>query len=156
MQTVVHGDEVSGVEVVRRVVSAIDPKQMRGILIAIPVVNGPSFIHHHHEEGKRVALIMREYCPDSKKEWFRKKALDLFGPSVAGIKAKTTASKVRFKTKYTKPIGATTIGTYEVYTASSKADARSFLENYKITKQHFYVEVETPEGPLGKDIMGIY
>lgn len=109
-----------------------------------------------YEEGKRAALIMREYCPDSKKEWFRKKALDLFGPSVAGIKAKTTESKVRFKTKYTKPIGATTIGTYEVYTASSKADARSFLENYKITKQHFYVEVETPEGPLGKDIMGIY
>lgn len=46
VQAAVHGDEVNGVEVVRRVVSAIDPKQMRGVLIAVPVVNGPSFIHH--------------------------------------------------------------------------------------------------------------
>lgn len=46
VQAAVHGDEVNGVEVVRRVVSALDPKHMRGVLIAIPVVNGPSFIHH--------------------------------------------------------------------------------------------------------------
>lgn len=109
-----------------------------------------------YEESKKAALIMREYCPDSKKEWFRKKAVDLWGPSVAGGETTRTKSKVKFKTKYTKPIDATTIGTYEVYTAPSKADALSFLEKYKVAKQHFYVEVETPEGPVGKDIMGIY
>lgn len=34
-----HGDEVVGVEVVRRVLAALSPKAMRGTLIAVPVVN---------------------------------------------------------------------------------------------------------------------
>ena len=35
----IHGDEVVGVEVVRRVLAALSPKTMRGTLIAVPVVN---------------------------------------------------------------------------------------------------------------------
>ena len=46
VQAAVHGDEVNGVEVVRRVVTGMNPAQLRGVLIAVPVVNGPSFIHH--------------------------------------------------------------------------------------------------------------
>ncbi len=34
-----HGDEVVGVEVIRRVLASLSPKAMRGTLIAVPVVN---------------------------------------------------------------------------------------------------------------------
>lgn len=46
VQAAVHGDEVNGVEVVRRVITGVDPKQMRGILIAVPVTNGLGFALH--------------------------------------------------------------------------------------------------------------
>lgn len=35
----VHGDEVVGIEIIRRVLSKLNPKQMRGTLIAVPIVN---------------------------------------------------------------------------------------------------------------------
>ena len=34
-----HGDEVVGVEVVRRVLARLDPKSFRGTLVAVPIVN---------------------------------------------------------------------------------------------------------------------
>ena len=34
-----HGDEVVGVEVIRRLLTTLSPKQMRGTLIAVPVLN---------------------------------------------------------------------------------------------------------------------
>ena len=34
-----HGDEVVGVEVIRRLLTSLSPKQMRGTLIAVPVLN---------------------------------------------------------------------------------------------------------------------
>lgn len=46
VQAAVHGDEVNGVETVRRVVTSTDPKQMRGILLAVPITNGPGFLRH--------------------------------------------------------------------------------------------------------------
>jgi predicted deacylase len=46
VQAAVHGDEVNGVETVRRVVTSTDPEQMRGILLAVPIKNGPGFVHH--------------------------------------------------------------------------------------------------------------
>lgn len=109
-----------------------------------------------HEEGKNAALLMREYCPAGRKDYFREKALEPFGPSVAGVKVKKKKGNVKFKTRYTKPLPFGQTGNYEIYTAPSKEDARVFLESYSIMKYFFYVEVETPEGPLGKDIAGIY
>lgn len=44
VQAAVHGDEVNNVEALRQVLSSLDPRQMRGVLIAIPVVNGPAFM----------------------------------------------------------------------------------------------------------------
>ncbi|SRR5258707_11993212 len=44
VQAAVHGDEVNNVEVLRQVLSELDPWQMRGVLIAVPVVNGPAFL----------------------------------------------------------------------------------------------------------------
>jgi len=34
-----HGDEVVGVEVIRRLITSLSPKEMRGTLIAVPVLN---------------------------------------------------------------------------------------------------------------------
>jgi predicted deacylase len=39
----VHGDELCGVEIVRRVVEALDPQSMSGTVIAVPVVNVHGF-----------------------------------------------------------------------------------------------------------------
>ena len=35
----IHGDEVAGVEIVRRVLARLDPRRLAGTLLAIPVVN---------------------------------------------------------------------------------------------------------------------
>jgi len=42
----IHGDEVNGVEVIRRLCNQITPQRLRGTLIAIPIVNVFGFIHH--------------------------------------------------------------------------------------------------------------
>lgn len=44
VQAAVHGDEVNNVEALRQVLSNLDPQRMSGVLIAIPVVNGPAFL----------------------------------------------------------------------------------------------------------------
>jgi predicted deacylase len=35
----VHGDEINGVEIIRRVLEQLDPKELRGTVLAVPVVN---------------------------------------------------------------------------------------------------------------------
>jgi hypothetical protein len=35
----IHGDELNGVEVVRRVVNGVDPKELSGTLVGVPIVN---------------------------------------------------------------------------------------------------------------------
>lgn len=40
----IHGDEISGVEVVRQVLKALDPKALHGTLLAVPIVNVHGFI----------------------------------------------------------------------------------------------------------------
>lgn len=42
----VHGDEVIGVEIVRRLLKAPNLDRMRGTLIAVPIVNSFGFMHH--------------------------------------------------------------------------------------------------------------
>lgn len=44
VQAAVHGDEVNNVEALRQILSTLNPEQMRGVLIVIPVVNGPAFL----------------------------------------------------------------------------------------------------------------
>ena len=39
----VHGDELNGVEIIRRVIYGLDPTQLRGTIIAVPVVNVHGF-----------------------------------------------------------------------------------------------------------------
>jgi uncharacterized protein len=40
----IHGDEVGGVDIIRRVLAGIDPKTLNGTLIAVPVVNVHGFL----------------------------------------------------------------------------------------------------------------
>ncbi len=41
----IHGDEVNGVEIVRRVMKQLDARSLRGAMIAVPIVNPLGFIH---------------------------------------------------------------------------------------------------------------
>jgi predicted deacylase len=43
LSAAVHGDEVCGVEIIRRVLESLDPKSMAGTVIAVPVVNVHGF-----------------------------------------------------------------------------------------------------------------
>ena len=40
----VHGDEINGVEIIRRVLDQLDPKVLRGTVLAVPVVNALGFM----------------------------------------------------------------------------------------------------------------
>lgn len=40
-----HGDEVNGVEIIRRVLEQLDPKVLRGTVLAVPVVNALGFLN---------------------------------------------------------------------------------------------------------------
>lgn len=41
----IHGDEVNGVEIVRQVMAGLDPKTLRGTVLAVPVVNVLGFMN---------------------------------------------------------------------------------------------------------------
>ncbi len=47
-------------------------------------------------------------------------------------------------------------GTKEIYKAPNKSIAIEFLKSKKIIKQYYYIEIETPNGWVGKDIDGVY
>ncbi len=42
----VHGDELNGVEIVRRIVHQLDPLELQGSLIAVPIVNMQGFLRN--------------------------------------------------------------------------------------------------------------
>lgn len=43
LNAAIHGDEIGGVEIIRRVLAGLDPKHMCGTLIAVPIVNVHGF-----------------------------------------------------------------------------------------------------------------
>jgi len=42
----IHGDELNGVEIVRRIMTGYTPRQLRGTLICVPVMNRVGFLTH--------------------------------------------------------------------------------------------------------------
>ncbi|MGF1480142.1 MAG: succinylglutamate desuccinylase/aspartoacylase family protein [Cyanophyceae cyanobacterium] len=44
LSAAIHGDEINGVEIIRQVLAQIEPQQLRGTLIAVPIVNVFGFI----------------------------------------------------------------------------------------------------------------
>jgi hypothetical protein len=45
----VHGNELNGVRAVQRLVAALDPREMRGFVVAVPVVNVPGYLANQRE-----------------------------------------------------------------------------------------------------------
>lgn len=45
LSAAIHGDEVCGVEIIRRVLEELDPKRLAGTVIAVPIVNVYGFIN---------------------------------------------------------------------------------------------------------------
>jgi len=41
----IHGDEINGVDIIRRVIEQLDPGELRGSVIAVPIVNVFGFIN---------------------------------------------------------------------------------------------------------------
>lgn len=45
LSATLHGDELNGMEIIRRVIEQLDPATMKGLLIAVPIVNVFGFIN---------------------------------------------------------------------------------------------------------------
>ncbi|MBZ0267267.1 succinylglutamate desuccinylase/aspartoacylase family protein [bacterium] len=45
LSATLHGDELNGMEIIRRVIERLDPASMKGLLIAVPIVNVFGFIN---------------------------------------------------------------------------------------------------------------
>ncbi|HUS44379.1 MAG TPA: succinylglutamate desuccinylase/aspartoacylase family protein [Ilumatobacteraceae bacterium] len=45
LSAAVHGDEINGVEIIRRVTRSLDPRSMAGTVIAVPIVNVHGFLN---------------------------------------------------------------------------------------------------------------
>lgn len=45
LSSAVHGDEVNGIEIIRRVLERLDPEDMAGCVVAVPIVNVFGFIN---------------------------------------------------------------------------------------------------------------
>jgi predicted deacylase len=46
LSAAIHGDELNGIQIIRRVLGELDAKAVRGALIAVPIVNPLGFINH--------------------------------------------------------------------------------------------------------------
>ena len=45
LSAAVHGDEIGGVEIIRRALSTVDPKTLAGTIVAVPIVNVHGFLN---------------------------------------------------------------------------------------------------------------
>lgn len=52
----VHGNELNGIPVIQRLFNEINPAELKGIIVAIPVVNIPSYIRHKRRFNDGVDL----------------------------------------------------------------------------------------------------
>ena len=52
----VHGNELNGISVIQRLFNEIDPKELKGIIVAIPVVNIPSYVRQKRRFNDGVDL----------------------------------------------------------------------------------------------------
>jgi predicted deacylase len=45
LSAAVHGDEIAGVEIIRRALAAVDPRRLSGTIVAVPIVNVHGFLN---------------------------------------------------------------------------------------------------------------
>ncbi len=63
LMAAIHGDELNGIEIVRRVVNSLDPKKLRGVVVGVPIVNLEGFWRRDRYIGDRRDL--NRYFPGS-------------------------------------------------------------------------------------------
>lgn len=56
----VHGNELNGIPIIQRILKEIDPTQLRGIIVGVPVVNSPSYFRRERRfiDGRDLNHIM--------------------------------------------------------------------------------------------------
>ena len=47
MTAAIHGDEINGIDIVRRVINEMNPASLHGTLLCVPVANIPGFLNQH-------------------------------------------------------------------------------------------------------------
>lgn len=47
LDAAIHGDELNGMEIIRRVLRRLDPKRLAGAVVAVPIVNVFGFVHQN-------------------------------------------------------------------------------------------------------------
>ena len=52
----IHGDELNGIAIIRRIIDGLNPEKLRGTLVGIPVVNLNGFHRHDRYIGDRIDL----------------------------------------------------------------------------------------------------
>lgn len=72
----IHGDEIIGTEIVRRLIKLKKIKKLRGTLIAVPVVNAYAFVQHSRYSPDRRDL--NRFFPGSKKGSLTSQLADTF------------------------------------------------------------------------------
>ena len=72
----IHGDEIIGVEIIRRLLSLKKIKKLRGTLIAVPVVNVYAFVQHSRYSPDRRDL--NRFFPGSEKGSLTSRLADVF------------------------------------------------------------------------------
>ncbi len=95
---------------------------------------------------------------DSQVSQLREAAPRPFWKRMFGL-TRRTERRVRFVKKYQQTVSSTfgsNICTYERYKAESVRDSLAFLKTKQVSEGFYYVEVDTPEGLVGKDVKGVY
>ena len=52
----IHGDELNGIAIIRRIIDALDPETLNGVVIGIPVINLEGFKHHDRYMADHIDL----------------------------------------------------------------------------------------------------
>lgn len=124
------------------------------------------FGYYPTEQGKYEAVV----CGDDLTHELWQKAKESFTKhggqrknDLEPEKRATPAAKVKeakpAKVKFVREDHVQRYGTtmiYRVHKAPDAASAKAFLEQNPVTKQFYYIVVETPEGNYCRDIQGIY
>jgi len=79
-------------------------------------------------------------------------------PVTENFKIKWNKRGIQFNEKFTV-VGewnGTTEFTYEKYNSTSSKSALKFLQLQSVPYRFYYIEIDTPDGLVGKDINGIY
>ena len=73
----IHGDELNGIAIIRKIVDGLDPLKLNGVVIGIPVVNLDGFLLHNRYIGDHIDLN-RCFPGDSQESYAHRVAHGIF------------------------------------------------------------------------------